>query len=216
MSNGTDVDEDIDCDSDSRQDLKHVCAEARETIDIQVEKIHEEESKAIKICRLNLLLLGVVASVISLYNQTGNGAGGEILNIPFFLGTTALIFSTIISAVGYTSSETAMGISEDALSDVREGNRDGWSYYCNLSKEYENYMEKNDSVHDANSYAITWSLTLAISSIMFYIIGMPLYIANIQFPFAGFIGAGIGLIIFCFLAIAMQFSSKFFGFFFGY
>lgn len=204
----------IDCDTTSCEDLKHVCDEARETINIQIDKIKEEETKAVKITRLNLILFGIFASVLTVkFNQE---SAKQLLNIPTVFGTTALLFSTLLSAMGYTSSISSFGISEDAIADVREEEKTGRAYYCLLSEKYESFMEKNDSVHKANSYAITWSLSLVMSGIILYITGVFIIVMNIENNLlrgASMVG---GFVICAIFTILFHNSSRIFGFFFDY
>ena len=214
MSRGSTNHEGIECDTTSCEDLKHVCDEARDTIDTQIEKIKEEETKAVKITRLNLILFGIIASVITV--KINQEAAPELLNIPTIFGTTALLLSTLLSAMGYTSSVSSFGVSEDAIADVRDQETTGWSYYCNLSDQYESWMEKNDRVHKANSYAITWSLSLVMSGIILYITGIFIIIMNIESNLLRGTIMVASFIVCVVFTILFHHSSKIFGFFFNY
>ncbi|SFR41955.1 hypothetical protein SAMN04487947_1205 [Halogeometricum rufum] len=164
--------------------LEAACREARHTMDQQIEKIHREDQKAVGIFRLNLLVLGILSSALSLSIRTDAIATSHFLNAHTALGALALLGSSVVAAMAYTSSSFEMGID---LSRVEaDGNSDKTykGFYEKLHAEYCDWVTHNQKVHQFNSYAITWAMAIAIAGIVFFAGGIVVGAIQIR-------GAGI-------------------------
>jgi hypothetical protein len=168
-----------DSNSDA-EDLRHVCEEGRYTLNRQIEKIQLEGKKAVGITRLNLLLLGLFASAISVSLRTTNVPTAEFLNVHVGVGTAGLIMSTIVSAMAYTSSKYQIGINPNPLEEVRTNDVGHIEYYHTLCRKYTEWIDRNRDVHRFNSYAITWALIFALSGLLFHLLGLAVGIGELR------------------------------------
>lgn len=105
--------------------LSELRSEARETATGQQETLNDIDSKASKILRVNVLLIGVIISTLSIAAKIGgkpatagpdNGTPtlllDHFLNLYTKLGVGFLILSTALAALTYTASDYDMSESE--------------------------------------------------------------------------------------------------------
>lgn len=147
---------------DDLQTLRHVCGEAKTSIDNQIEKIHQEEKKASSITRLNLLLIGVLVSGVSLGIHTEGLLIDQLLNTHLVLGVVFLVLSTVGASMAYISTEFTTGISDEGVHDVLADRPDESEYLRDLARYYETWLDKNHKAHRLNTYLITWSMIFSI------------------------------------------------------
>jgi len=196
--------------SSDTEALQHVCNEARYTINNQVSKIHLEGRKAVGITRLNLLLLGLFASAISITLRTTDVSTAEFLNLHVAVGTTCLIMSTIVSSMAYTSSQFKVGVNTKPVKRVREGEMNDKEYLKTLSDRYKEWIIQNRKVHKYNATAITWALTFALGGLMFFIIGLGIGIGEFSGTEISNILLLSGVMVTMFLTILLHRSDWFF------
>lgn len=158
-------------DEDSVRAMQVACTEARYTMDQQIEKIHQEDRKAIGISRVNLLLLSILATGIAVSLRYEQVDPTHFLNTHVVLGTVILIFSSIVASMAYTSSRFEMGINPTAISEIKNGERDRAESFDKLVGEYAEWIKRNRRVHQFNSYAITWALIFATAGLIFFLGG---------------------------------------------
>ncbi len=114
---------DIDFDGDPEQ-LSELGDEARETVDAQRETLTDIDTKASRILRLNVALIGILVSVISIARQfgpspeSGTTAFQQFVNGYTELGIGSLVLSTAFAAMTYTASELDVGLSSENLAEV--------------------------------------------------------------------------------------------------
>lgn len=154
------------------ENLQSACREARHTVDQQIEKIHREDEKAVKLLRVNTLTLGVLASGLSITIQADSIPAEEFLNAHMVVGLLAMIFASIIAAMAYTSSSFESGINPNAVRN--SPGMDRRRFLEKLSFEYSQWIQSNSTVHRFNAHAITWAIAFAISGIMFFIGGFSI------------------------------------------
>ena len=169
-----------DGESSSIDDLCHSCAEGRHTIDKQIEKIHREDQKAVGITRLNMLLLGLFASAVSVSLRTEQITTSEFFNIHVGFGTIALLLSTFIAAMAYTSSTFKLGVSPKPLEEVKGGDVAGREYYEILSGKYQEWIKRNRKVHKFNAVAIAYALVLVLCGLLFFLTGISVGVAGLR------------------------------------
>lgn len=115
----------IDFDGDPEQ-LAELRSEARETVDAQRETLNDIDTKASKILRLNVALIGILISVLSIAiqvgpdSETGLGNTAPFINIYTEIGLGALVLSTAFAAMTYTASELDVGVSSENLTGLLE------------------------------------------------------------------------------------------------
>lgn len=149
--------------------LQAACAEARHTMDQQIEKIHREDQKAVKIFRVNLLILGVLISGYSISVQSSDISPDAFVNVHTVFGLAFMILSTLIGAMAYTSSNFEMGVNPTVIK--RAKSMDNGDYYDKLTQEYSDWVQSNKSVHEFNAVAIALAMILAVGGLLVFMGG---------------------------------------------
>lgn len=188
MSGSDDDDDEEDASRGLTKAKRHAWSEGQKTIEHQTEKIHQEDDKAIGITRLNILVLGILTSGISLSIRSDRVLASNFLNTHVVLGVASLVVSTIVASMAYTSSSFEMGLGAKPMRDLAEGNISAEKYFEKLGEEYPTWVEKNHEVHRFNSYAITWALIFSIA-------GFTLLIGGLSVGATGYRGHGMSYIL---------------------
>jgi hypothetical protein len=101
--------------------LRELRDEARETVEGQRETLSDIDTKASRVLRLNLILLGVLVSVVSIAAQTEPSgdqpmaAVQPFVNVYMKAGIASLVLSTLFAGITYTASELDVGVSSENL-----------------------------------------------------------------------------------------------------
>lgn len=119
-----------DDDSRSSDPVRHACFEARETIDQQIEKIHREDEKAIRMARVNFIVIGILTSSLSFIVQNSDIVAKHFVNAHNVVGLFFMLFSTLIAGMTYTSSTFEMGIGKKGIKEA--DGCDNGDYFLNF------------------------------------------------------------------------------------
>jgi hypothetical protein len=162
------------------ESLQSACTEARYTIDQQIEKIHQEDRKAVGIFRVNLLVLGVLTSGVSFSLRSDDLIATQFLNAHTVIGAGALIFSSVIAAMAYTSSKFKLGVNAEPVEDAVNDSLTHRDFLEKLSEEYSGWLQYNQRVHDFNANAITWAMIFAVSGLVLFLGGIAVGIGQVR------------------------------------
>lgn len=102
--------------------LRELRAEARETVSSQQATLSDIDTKTSKVLRLNLILLGLLVSVVSIAAQS-SGESSTTAVQPFVnwylkTGIASIVLSTLFAGITYTASELDVGVSSENLQAV--------------------------------------------------------------------------------------------------
>lgn len=168
---------DVDFDGDPRQ-LSELRSEARETVDAQRETLNDIDTKASKILRLNVALIGILISVLSIAIQVGPGSETGVENIePFVnvyteIGLGSLVLSTAFAAMTYTASELDVGVSSENLTGLLKA---GFTQEETEELLVQNYIMRinfNRSTNLRNIPMIQLTIVLIVSAIVSFVLGL--------------------------------------------
>lgn len=173
----------IDFDGDTEL-LSQLRSEARETVTGQKETLNDIDSKASKILRLNILLIGVIVSALSIVAKIGGDTttkpgidGGQtfllqdFLNLYTKLGVGFLILSTALAALTYTASELDVGASSDNLTNLLRADLSTEQTQELLVKNYIVRINFNRSTNIRNTPLVTATIVFVVSGILFIAVG---------------------------------------------
>lgn len=166
----------IDCCGD-RELLTELRSEARETVDAQKETQNDIDTKASRILRLNILLIGVLVSVLSIAAQNGGNDGGQLSGIePFVnpytkIGIGSLVLSTAFAAMTYTASELDVGVSSENLATLLEADFSREDAEELLVKNYIVRINFNRSVNIRNIPLIQTTIVFIITAVVLFALG---------------------------------------------
>jgi hypothetical protein len=158
--------------------VEYACHNASKTIDQQLEKIYKEDQKAVKMVRVNLLVVGIVTSGLSFVAQTGEINIGSFVNAHTTIGVGSLLISTVLGGMAYTTSSFELGIGADAIEDALA--MEDKDFFQELADDYSEWIGKNNTVHKKNSSAIEYTIITAIVGIVFLLIGVVIGVAGIK------------------------------------
>lgn len=152
------------------------------------------DSKASKILRINLILIGVLVSVLSIAAQgsgdatNGFGSLRPFINAYVEGGIIALILSTAFAAMTYTTSELDVGVSSDNLATLLKADYSRKEKEALLVKNYAIRINFNRGTNVRNIPLIQLTIVLVVSAVVLFSLG--LYDALFQrVPPAGLIGS---------------------------
>ena len=169
--------EDIDFSGYSDQ-LSVLRAEARKTVDAQRETLDDIDTKASKILRLNVALIGTLVSVVSLAiqfapdSESGIGRIKPFVNVYTEVGIAALILSTAFAAVTYTASEVEVGVSSENLTNLLRANFSQSESEELLVKNYIMQINFNRSTNVRNIPLFQLTMVFAILAIISLVLGL--------------------------------------------
>lgn len=153
-------------------------SEAQKTVTSQIETINDIDTKASQILRLNILLIGVIVSVLSLAAQSGGDGtlyvnGSEaFINTYMGLGFASLILSTAFAAMTYGASELDTGIDVQNIEHFLTVDFSAEEVEELLLKNYIARINFNRSTNIRNLPLITATLNLVIAGVVFFSLGI--------------------------------------------
>lgn len=160
-------------DADLLSDLR---AEAQKTVEGQVATLNDIDSKASKILRLNVLLIGVIVSVLSIASGSSgdpnSAAGGSFTNLYMQLGVASLVLSTGLAAITYTVSEQDIGLSSGNLTNLVRADFSYEEAQALLVKNYIVRINFNRSTNIRNIPLITSTIVFVVVGVAFLTLGV--------------------------------------------
>lgn len=173
----------INFDGDSEA-LSELRSEARETVAGQRETLNDIDSKASRILRLNVLLIGVIVSALSIEAKTGGSTAvsnssndsptlllDHFLNPHTKLGVGFLILSTALAALTYTASELDVGVSSDNLTSLIKAEFSTAERQELLLKNSIVRINFNRSTNIRNIPLISATILFLVSGVLFFTLG---------------------------------------------
>ena len=167
----------IDFFGDSDQ-LSELRAEARETVDAQRRTLDDIDTKASRILRLNIAMIGILVSVLSIVTQLGSNSDARVSNIDPFLniyteiGIGALVLSTAFAAMTYTASELDVGVSSENITDLLRADFSNKETEELLLKNYIMRINFNRSTNVRNIPLIQMTIILVVLAIVSFVLGI--------------------------------------------
>lgn len=145
--------------------------EARTTLDNQLKSINDIDRKASKILRLNVILIGIFLSVVSITVDAETGV------VPLFngytaAGTTCLILSTIFASLTYSTSDTRTGMSSDDLRQILDGGYSDKKIREGIVESYASWIDFNYQTNIGNALLFTVTVLLLVFSVTLLSVGV--------------------------------------------
>ncbi|PSP66445.1 hypothetical protein BRC85_09815 [Halobacteriales archaeon QS_1_69_70] len=166
---------DFSGDTDQLSELRH---EARETVDAHRATLEDIDTKASRILRLNVTLIGILVSVLSIVTQFGpeteSGLGRiePFLNVYTEIDIGALVLSTAFAAMTYTTSELDVGISSENLTDLLRADFSHEETEELLIKNYIIRINFNRSTNVRNIPLFQLTILFIIVAIVSFVLGL--------------------------------------------
>ena len=161
----------IDFHGDSKA-VHQLRLEAQRTIDKQVSALGDIDSKAIRILRVNVLLIGLILTALSFTSQAEYTNVQSFLNVYTGLGIVSLIISTAFAALTYTASDLEVGVDPDDVALLLESDTTTTEFDEVVTKSYAMWIRFNDRTNIRNTPLITMTVFLVIAAIAYLSLGV--------------------------------------------
>jgi len=159
------------------QALESSCEEAQKSLEGQMQIISDIDTKAIRIFRANIFLIGVLVSTLSVASKLDVGIEG-LINVHTTVGFLFLLGSTISAALTYAGTSLQVGIGHDALQSKIDQGHSEVEHFRKLAKGYVNWLHYNDMVIGINAFFSTATIALAINAISTFSLGAVVILNN--------------------------------------
>lgn len=167
--------EDIDVELGHRT-LTILRSEANQTVQRQLDTLADIDDKASRILRLNVLLVGVVVSALSIASQfdavTGEPLVEQLRNPYVELGVASLVVSTALAAVTYSATEYDVGVSADNVTKLLLADISTDEIEALLLKNYVARINFNRSVDVRNIPLVTATVVFALIGVVLLALGV--------------------------------------------
>lgn len=152
-------------------------SEADETVDRQLDALADIDDKASRMLRLNVLLVGVVVSALSIasrldvHPESGGPVIGQFRNIYVELAIASFVLSTALAAVTYTATEYDVGISAENAMELLGAELSAETVETLLVKNYVVRINFNRSVNIRNIPLVTATIVFAVTGVILFTLG---------------------------------------------
>lgn len=146
--------------------------EAQQTLDYQIQSLNDIDTKASKILRINVLLIGVLLSALSIAARDPSVEVADFINIYTKVGVLSLILSTATAAWTYTASDYDVGISPENIADSLERELTKYQFEMVMAKSYARWIDFNNSTNIRNVPLITATNLLVVTALIFLTLGV--------------------------------------------
>ncbi|WP_277543834.1 hypothetical protein [Haloarcula laminariae] len=141
--------------------------EAHRTVDNQIQTLDDIDAKAARILRLNIVLLGVILTGLSVASPAQGAGNAPVVYADFansysIAGICFLLLSTGVAAVTYTASSLTAGVGPNDLVQMVENDYTDTQNLEGLVSSYSNWVEYNYRVNAKNAPLGTLTLLLLI------------------------------------------------------
>ena len=152
--------------------------EGRRTIDKQNEILNNIDDKAARILRINLVIVGLIFTGLSVVTGTESQTDQvqeilpDVINIYTELGLLALLLSTGVAALTYTASALRIGVTGGSLRRiVFEGDTLDRKRLRGLTRSYSKWIEQNYRTNAYNAPLATVTLIFLVYAVILLTLG---------------------------------------------
>lgn len=146
--------------------------EAQRTLDNQLEALYDIDSKAMAILRVNIVLIGLILSLVALAVDQDVFPITDFYNFYVFVGVVALLLSAMVAAVTYTSSDTEVGFSVETIHTVIDADLTEQEFEAGAANSYAHWIKFNDVTNIKNTPLITITSGLLVLGILSLALGL--------------------------------------------
>lgn len=151
--------------------------EAHRTVDHQVETLDDIDSKVARILRINLLILGIILTGVSITGTSAAVEGDlvritELVNAYTIGGLFFLLLSTGMAGITYTSSSLKAGVSREDLQTLLDNDLAGRKNLEGLVESYSQWIQYNYRTNAKNAPLGTFTVLLLVYSVTSLALGV--------------------------------------------
>jgi len=171
---GSDDDENERHDSyrGNRRALDRTIDEAQKTLGQQIQALTDIDAKAIKILRVNVAVIAILLSALTLGARSGSLAVKDFWNIYFGIGFVGLLVSTTTAALTYRATDFRVGVDSENVERVLENDLHDEELLEVLAKSYARWIEYNVQANVRNAPWITATILILIAALAYLSLGI--------------------------------------------
>lgn len=145
--------------------------EARRTLEEQLRVLEDIDTKAVKVLRVNVVLIGLVLTTVSITVRAGRPIEG-LLNGYFAVGLGCLLASTAVAALTYTTTSMRAGIDADDLRYMLDNDLPDGRNVEELVYSYADWIEFNYETNVRSAPLGTLTVLLLAYAVTFFSFGV--------------------------------------------
>lgn len=143
----------------------------------QISTLTDIDTKASRILRVNILLIGAIISALSIAAQLGDPNEGIDVLQPFVnvytkLGVASLVLSTALAALTYTASELDVGMSAENMLRLLDAEFPESEYRELVVKNYIVRINFNHSTNLRNIPLVTATIVFVVGAVLLFSLGI--------------------------------------------
>lgn len=145
--------------------------EARRTLEEQLRVLEDIDTKAVKVLRVNVVLVGLVLTTVSIAVRTGRPVE-SLLNWYLVAGVGCLLASTAVAGLTYTTSNIRGGIDPDGLRYMLENDLSDERNVEELVYSYADWIESNYELNVRSAPLGTLTVLLVVHALTLLSLGV--------------------------------------------
>jgi hypothetical protein len=180
------------------QALEQTLQDTRAYLDLQVETLNQFDDQATQSLRLNLLVYGLLFTIIALFTRSGQPVEQRLqifssLLVPPLLGGVVATLTSIIAAFWVLNTSDAIaGLSPQSVDIILSEEPSYPNFLKKLTKGRKSWIEHNRDVNKKDAGILVTSYLLLFLEIMYFTV-TPLWIFY-SLPRNGFLANGLSIL----------------------
>lgn len=151
---------------------RYLRMEAQRTVDKQVTLVDDIDSKAIRILRVNVLLVGLILTALSFVSRTEYTEVGSVLNVYTGVGILSLVLSSAFAALTFTASDLEVGVDPDDVALLLGSDPTPGEFEEVVAKSYATWIRFNERTTVMTTPLISSTVFMVIAAIAYLSLGV--------------------------------------------
>ncbi|WP_276301879.1 hypothetical protein [Halorussus lipolyticus] len=154
------------------ESLERTITEARETLNHQIQALNDMDTKAVKILRVNVLVIGVLLSALSFGAKSDSLAVTDFWSQYFGIGLVLLLTSSATAALTYRTTDFRAGVDSGNVIQVLDHDVTDEELLRVLTKSYAKWIQYNTEANLRNAPWITLTTITLVASLTYFSLGV--------------------------------------------
>lgn len=154
--------------------LEHAISDTREYINIQIDTVNQLGNRAGKTVRLNLIIIGLIFTILTFLNPNGNTGGVNITRLSRFVnlylvaGAIASAESMLLAFWTYNRTRVYAGLNVRHIEKILNDNYSEFEFLTNLLKGHKSWISKNQTVNTQDAHRLVISNTALLLAVIYF------------------------------------------------
>lgn len=152
--------------------------QAQRVVDEQRQYLTDIDTKAVKLLRLNVVLIGVGVSVLSVSSRAGSLRVTGLSNWYTVVGSLLLLLSTVTVGAAYTRSRITVGPNPEGIVQLASTEADTDLVRRGLATSYAEWIDRNRRAVARTQPRVVGSIVSLLSALLFVTTGLGAVVAG--------------------------------------